>query len=327
MNNFKFASKLRIFAIISFAIIVLGMALGTVFHFIGGGFFGYGGEYSGYKSVTVSYVYAEFGEAADVKEICEAEFGKAGIKSFVSTEADNGTSNEITYKFSQKTDDGKLKGAVEGINASLQAAAAEDTVSQSRASFGTECAILGGGQALSRAAIAVAVIIAVQVLYSLIRYKLSAMCAALIIQLHNAGLFAAVLALCRIPVTSSVMTFAVIGSLVTALCLTVLFENIKRARKDADNAKLSAGELCDLCARRTFKTNLVFCAFLAVAAILVFVFTAISSLSLTVILSASLCALVAFAVSFYGSVIFAPAVYALFGKLSGKTAEPSQKKG
>lgn len=328
MNNFKFTSKLRIFAIVSFVIIVLGMALGTVLHFVSDGFFNYGGEYSSCKTVTVSYVYSEFADSEAVEDICEKEFGNAGLKYASCTKANNGTSNEITYKFSYGAADKKLDEAVEKINLSLKKATEEfNDITQSRAVWHSEEAVLGGERSLSMAAVALAVIIAVHALYSLLRYKLSAMCTAFAIQIHNFGLFAAILALCRIPVTSSVMTFAVVTALATAFCLTLLFEKIRRVRKDGDNAKLSIEEMCDAGALATFKTNLIFCAFLAVAAVLVFVFTAISAMSVSVILSVSLCALAAFAVSFYGSVVFAPSVYPLFYKMCGKSAKPSQKKG
>lgn len=328
MNNFKFASKFRIFAIVSFAIIVLGMALGTVFHFVSDGFFNYGGEYSGYKSVTVSYVYTEFGKSEDVEKICKAEFDKAGVKSYASTVADGSTSNKITYKFSPSTPDETLGKAVEAINAAFKEATADfNDITQSRASYQTENAVLGGEKTLSRAAIALAVIVVAHALYSLIRYKLTAMVTAFAIQVHNFGLLAAILALCRIPITSAVMTFAVITALATALCMTLTLEALKRARKDGGNAKLPIEEISDSCACKTFKTGLVLHVFLAVAAIIVFVFTAVSALSLKVILSASLCALAAFAVSFYGSAFLAPSVYPLFFKMCGKSAKPSKKIG
>lgn len=325
MNNFKFTSKIRIFAIISFVLIVLGMALGTVLHFISDGFFNYGGEYSSYKTVTVSYVYAEFASADDVEAVCKEKFEQAGLKSYVSTAANSSTSNEITYKFSSSTDDNALKAVVDEINAAFKEAA-DNEIANSRASYHTEQAVLGGEKAIIRATITLAVIIAVSALYALVRYKLSAMFTVLALQLHNTGLFAAILALCRIPVTSAVATFAVILSLATALCTILTLEAIKKARAESGNEKLSVEEICDASGRKTFKTNLVFCAFLALASIFVLVFTAISSMSPTVILSASLCALVAFAVSFYGSAA-APAVYPLFFKMCGKTAKPSQKKG
>lgn len=328
MNNFKFASKLKIFAAISFVIIVLGMALGTVFHFIGNGFFNYGGEYSSCKTVNVNYVYSEFGKEEDIITLCETEFEKAGLKSYTSVSASSSTSNNITYKFSYGTDDKALEEAVAAINESIASATKDfNDVTQSRASFQTERTLQGGEKAVSRAAIVLGVIIVIQALYALLRYKLSAMLTSCAIQLHNLGLFAALLALCRVPVTSAAATFAVMAAIVTSVILGLTLEALKRARKDSDNAKLLIDEICDLTSGKAFKTNLLFSAFLAIAAILVYVFTAISALSPVVILSASACALVAFVSSFYGSVFLAPAVYPLFFKMCGKTAKPSQKKG
>ena len=96
----KLSSKMRLFAIISSALIVIGLALGTVFHFTSDKFFNYGGEYSSYKSVTVSYVYTEFSKTEDVEKICEDAFGGAGLKSISVASGKAGAGVEITYKFS-----------------------------------------------------------------------------------------------------------------------------------------------------------------------------------------------------------------------------------
>ncbi len=318
----KLSSKMRLFAIISSALIVIGLALGTVFHFTSDKFFNYGGEYSSYKSVTVSYVYTEFSKTEDVEKICEDAFGGAGLKSISVASGKAGAGVEITYKFSSSADDKALSAATEAINAKIaEATSMFNDIPQSRASFHTEEAIRGGEKTLSRAAIALAVVFVVSVVYTLIRYKLSAMCVAAVAQLHCFALLAAVLALCRIPVTSSVLVFAVFAALATAVCVSFTLERICRNRKDGDNAKLSLAEIADLSAAQTFKANLVFCVFLALAAVLVFILSFVSSLSLTVILSPALCALAAFAVSFYGGVLFAPALYAAFGNAFAKSKE------
>lgn len=332
MTDFKLASKLRLFAVISFVIIVLGMALGTVMHFINGGFFNYGGEYSGYKSVTVNYVYTEFGNAEQteqIEEICESAFEKSGLKSYTKSSANTGVGREIVYKFALSTEENAISTAVTDINAKIAEATKEfNDIPQTRASYFTEETILGGEKALSMAAVSLAVIIAIHVIYTAIRYKLSAMFTAFAVQIHNFGLFAALLALCRVPVTSSVMAFAVLVALITAFCVTFTLEKIKANRKNSDNAKLSIAEIADLSANQTFKTNLLLCALLLISSILVFAFSAISALSLPVILSPALCAFVAFAVCSYGCLFVSPALYPAFFSMCGKfTAKPSQNKG
>ena len=329
MTNLKLTSKMRLFAIISSVLIVAGMILGTVFHFTSGKFFNYSGEYSSYKSVAVSYVYTEFGDNEKVEEICEKAFADAGIKSYAETSGNTGVGNEITYKFAYSTDDNTLAEAVNAINAKIKEITSTfNDIPQSRAVYQTEDGTLGGEKVLSMAAVALAVIIAVQAIYTVIRFKLSAMCTAFVAQLHNFALYAAVLALCRVPLTSTAMVFAVLLALATAVCVTFTFERIKRNLNDGDYAKLSAEEIIDLSAAQTFKSNVAFCVFLVIVSLLMAVSTVVSALSIVAILSPVLCALVAFVVSCYGSVLFVPSMNACIRKMCGKIfAKPSQNKG
>lgn len=321
----KLSSKMRLFAIISSALIVIGLAMGTVFHFISDSFFNYGVEYKDYKSVTVTYYYTEFDGADEIEQICEKAFEDAGIKNFAVHTGVPNVSNEITYKFSASADDKALSDAVAAINTKISEETSKfNDIPQSRAIYHDEKAVMGGETTLSMAAIVLAVIVAVHAIYSLIRYKLTGLCAAAVAQLHNFALFAAVLALCRIPISSSVLIFAIFVALITAVCVTFTFEKIIRNRKEEDE-KLSISEIADISAGQTFKTNLTFCAFLALAAILFFVLMSVSSMSLTVILSPVLCALSAFVVGFYGSVLFAPSVFVCFNKTFAKSKEKPLK--
>lgn len=329
MTNLKLTSKMRLFAIISSVIIVLGMALGTVFHFTSGKFFNYSGEYSSCKSITVNYVYTEFGNDEEVEKICNAAFADAGIKNYTEVTGSTGIGNQITYKFNVSTSDDAIENAVKAINAKIKETTSDfNDIPQSRATHYTEEGLLGGEKVLSMAAVVLAVIIAVHAIYTVIRFRLSAMCAAFVAQIHNFALYAALLALCRVPVASSAMVFAVILALATAVCVTFTLERIKRNMKDSDNAKLSVEEITGLSAGQTYKSNIAFAAFLAIVTLFVLVFTTISAMSFAAILSPSLCALVAFVVCCYGSVLFIPSIYPCIKKMCGKkSAKPSQTKG
>lgn len=318
MNKFRFTSKWLIFAIISSAVIVLGMALGTAMHFAGGGFFNFGGEYASCKTVTVSYVYTEFGSEEELETICENVFSDAGLKNYKKVSSGGGVTNSIIYKFSVSAADQQLSGAVSGINTRIAEATKEfSAVPQSRAAFGNEKVIMGGERALTMGAIALAVIVAAHAVYSVIRHKLSGLIIALALQAHNIGLYAALLALCRVPVTSSALTFAVILSLITAAGLSVLLDLVKRERKNAADTKITLAETVDMGARKAFVANNFLCAVTMIAGVLASVSSPLSAL----------CAMVAVVTGYYGIVFAAPAAYPAICGLCGKIAKkPSQQK-
>lgn len=329
MNNFKITSKMKLLAIISSIIIVVGLALGTVLHFTGSGFFAFGGEYTEYKSVTVSYMLTEFKNDSDVGEICNTAFNNAGIKSVSTTGGATSIGRDITYLFNANTDDAKLQSAVDAINAQITALTADfNDIPQSRAFWHTQNAVYGGEFVLTRAAIALAVMVALHCLYTLIRYGLTAMITACAVDLHNLALFAALLAICRAPITSAILVVALLVVLTTAFGVTLTLDRIKRNLKNSDFAKNSVEEITDLSAGQTAKVNVALPVFLAIAAVLCFLLMAISSSSVMLALVPALSALVAFAVCAYGNTLFAPAIYPSIRKMCGKkSAEPSQKKG
>lgn len=331
MTKLRSDLKFRILALISFAIIVIGMAMGTIFHFVSNGFFNYGGEYSSYKSVTVSYSIVEVnGEDFDIEGICTAAFEEAGVNYYAKTDGSSfSDEKQIEYRFDVSADNAALETAVKTINAKITEALSgyiDGGIIKAHANMYEQSGLLGGGFVLSRAAIVLAVIVAVQLIYTMIRFRFSAAFTAIAMDLHNLALYAAVLAICRIPVTSSVMIFAIILTLVTVVGVTFLLERIKRNSKE--NEKLSVEEVAGLSALQTRKANIALPAALAISAILFFVVTAISALSIVPALVPMTFAFAAFAVAIYGNVIFAPYVYTYL-KNTGKAiaAKPSKKKG
>ncbi len=331
MNKLSNELKFRILAIISCVVIVIGMALGTVLHFVSNGFFNYGGEYSSYKSITVSYSIVELnGGDVDIEGICADVLDASGVKYYAKT---NGSSfsdeKQIEYRFSTSVDNSALQTAVKNINNKLKEVLSKyidgETV-KAQATLAEQTAELGGGYTLWRAAVALAVIVVAQLIYTMIRFRFSAAFTAIAIDLHNIALYAAVLALCRVPVSSSALVFGIILTLVTVLGVTFMLERIKRNAKE--NANIGVEELAELSARQTRKTNIAVPAILAVTAVLFFVATAISSLSVIPALIPMALAFTSFAVAVYGNVIVAPYVY-IFIKNTGKkiAAKPSKKKG
>lgn len=329
MNKLYSASKFRIFAIISCAIIVIGMALGTVFHFVSNGFFNYGGEYSSYKTITVSYSIVELnGEDIDIEEICDTAIAESGANYYSKT---NGSSfsdeRQIEYRFAVSEDSAALDGAVTAINNKIAEALSQyigGEIIKTHAQMSVQTGLLGGGFTLWRAAVALAVIVAVQLIYTAIRYKLSAAIVAAVMDLHNLALYAALLAICRIPVSSSALVYGIILTLVTVVCVTLLLERIKR------NAKDNAGSIQDAVvasAGQTLKTNVALPVFLAVVSVLFFVAVSIESLSVIAALIPMAMALASFAVTVYGNVFLAPNVYIFIKNIGTTISKPSSKKG
>lgn len=324
-TDFKVSSKMKVFAVISAILIVVGLALGTVLHFVSGNFFNYGGEYSSYKEIVVSYEYGDFGSEDDVKAICEDVFAQAGVSAYTSTSGQTTTGGEVVYRFVYGTDDAKLNNAIDSITTKISASS--DDVMRTTATLHTVDAIVGSGYALTMGAIALASIVVLQLVYMIIRYKLSVAIVAFIADLHNVALFAALLALCRVPVTSTAIVYGVLVVLATALCLGFTFDRVRKNLKDEDYRKLSLAEISDLSAAQTCKVNLGLVAFMAIAAVVVFVLMAISSLSVIAVLSPVAGALVAFVCCGYGVLFFAPSVYPSIAKLfaAGKTSQKKAK--
>lgn len=331
MNKFKPASKLRILAIISCALIVIGLVFGTVLHFVGNGFFNYDGEYSSYKSISVTYNVVEIAGSdkdVDLEAICEDAFESAGVKFYAKTADPSAAGGKIEYRFTSSTENAALESAQKQINAKIKESLAslDMNVLATRAELHVKEAVLGGGRAVSMAAVVLATMVVVHLIYTMIRYRFSAAFAAIAVDLHNLALYAALLALCRVPVSSTVMVFGVILTLATAIGVTFMLERIKRNAKEGD--KLSVEDLTNLGAAQTVKANVALPAFLAIVAALLFAVMAISTMSILAVLTPAILAIVAFVVTIYGTVLCAPALYCTIKNIGNKISEkPSQKKG
>lgn len=308
------SAKMHILIIVSSIVLAIGLMVGLICQFVADGFFNYGGDYSSYKSVTVSYSVSDFSQE-DMTEICDNAFSTAGVSNYAHTAGNiSNTKGELVYKFSLSTDDTALENAVVIIEGKI-ADVVKDEFSSATPAVHVDKTLLGGGKALSMCAIAVAVLVVLHFAYFAIRYKLTAALGAVLADVHNLLLFLALLAITRIPLGSSVFAFAALTVLITVIGTSFLFDRVRKNSKDEALSKLSAFEITDLSANESLKMNIILPACLAGAALLMFVLLSISSLSPLAVMSPVLCALISFVTCAYGTTMFTPSVFSRFKKL------------
>ncbi len=324
-TNLKLSSKMHVLIIVSCVLIAIGLAVGTICHFVAGGFFNYGADYESYKSVTVDYESIDFsgGEKEPellIEEICENAFKDAGVSSYIVTDGKINNFGRIVYKFVYSTDYDKLSEASDAINTAIKAAVTgADGIRFSYASAHNDVTLLGSGLSLSRAAIVIACMAAVHFIYFVIRFKLTMALSAILADIHNFALFIALAALCRIPVGSMIATYAVIAVALTIIGTCFYFDRVRKNIKEDSAKKLTAQDLADKSANESFMFNILMHACLAVVSVVLFVLLSISSLSPLAILSPVLCSLIAFVSCAYGTTVFTPSVYAGIKQLGDKT--------
>lgn len=301
MTKFKVCKKIHLFIIISVIAIVIGMAVGTICHFCANGFFNYGAEFNSYKSVSVTYYSSEY-HASEVKELCETSL--KGFNAYETSVTDTAMGGEIVYKYSAKTDSAKLGAAVAELNKVLD----KNDSGLNVASVHEATVEVGGSRAITYASIAVAAAAAFQFIYFVIRYKLRAAFSALLANVHNLGLFIALAAITRIPLGIATVTLGIITVLVTMILTGILFDRTRKNFKNEKYAKTARVEVIDIsaCETRIFTVYLL-CG-LAIAAVVLGVFAAISSLYIGALSACALAILVLVSCA-YGTLFFTPAVH------------------
>lgn len=316
-TDFKLSSKMHLFIIISCIIIAVGAAVGTICQFVANGYFNYGADWESYKSVTVSYSCVDFADEKEMKEVCDKAFTDAGTQYYYSELFGDKTGNvvggEFTFKFNKSVSEEKLQTAADAINEVI--ASKSNGVIQSVASVHTVDGLLGSGKALWRGAVALAVVIVCHFIYFAIRYKLTMALGALLADVHNLAIFVSLLSLSRVPVGSSVITFAVLTVLLTVIGTCFLFDRLRKNVKDEANAKLTAFEIVDKSASESFKVNLFLPVCLAAVATVLFVLTSISAMSALAVLAPMFGAVICFVSCGYGLLLFTPAVYSRFKQI------------
>jgi len=337
-TNFRVSSKMHLFIIISCLIIALGMALGLTFKFaFSGSYFNRGADWEDYKTVTVSYEAIDFSGNSEepldkVKSICEKAFSDSGVKSYKTVYGNNGASGEIVYSFVNSTDSAKLDEAAQAIETEIKKVGDTDDVKLSKAYARTALTVRGGDPAIIRCVIAIAVTVGIEFIYFIIRYRFTMALAALLAQVHNLALFLALVALTRLPVGSSLLAFALMTTLLTAIGSCFYFDRVrkniklKKAGNFVGKDSKNAYDLTDVSACESFKFNLIMAGVLAVVAVLAFVLLSISAMSVLTALNTAGCALICFIATAYGTILFVPSVYSRFKLLGDKlTADKPSK--
>lgn len=323
MTKLKVASKFRLFVIISLVLMVIGMAMGTIGHFLWKGFFNYGDEFASYKSVVVRYSVAEHSED-EVKAVCEDVLSSYKSGHYSESYSETLRGGEIEYKFSANAAD-DLEAIAKDINTKINKIEGEDVADLNVAYVRTGTVKAGGSRALIFASIAVSSAAAFMFLYYIFRYKLRAALSALLACVHNLGLFLALVALTRITVGSDLIAFSALIVFLTMIGCGVFFGKVRRNFKDGKYADSDRAEVVEISAAESHKINMVtVLAFIAVT--LVFsVFAAIASMGLAPILMVPLLVLGMF-VCCYGTVYFTPSAYAKIDALCEKVKTSQDKK-
>lgn len=259
--KFKVTAKKHLFILISALIIAVGLAVGTICHFVGGGFFNYGGQFDGYKTVEVSYRTSDDFYGEKVKEIADARL--SGYLSVSRNDTDLGGS--YTYKFASGYESEALSGKATEITEALSAAGIESGLAEAHEFAST----VGGSTTLIFVAVAAATAAVFQSLYFAVRYKLSAAVSVLLAHIHNIGVFVALVALTRIPVGIELTALAAAVVLITAVTSCVLFDRIRKNSKE-EELKGKHDEIIDLSAHECYKTNSLFLAALSIVAFVLF---------------------------------------------------------
>ncbi|MGN0805816.1 MAG: hypothetical protein ACI4MC_02150 [Candidatus Coproplasma sp.] len=322
MTDLKVCKRLHVFIFISVIFIALGMAIGTICHFVANGFFNYGGEFASYKSISATYYYSEHNAETDFKAMCNEAV--SGLNPIGVSYAVSELGEEVVYKFSVNTDSTKLQAAVDAINANF-------TDLESGALLHEGVVNEGGAKNLVYAAIALSAAAAFQFLYYILRYKLRAAFSALLACVHNLGIYAALLAVTRIPVGTEAVAIGAAVVVITMILCGILFDRTRKNFKNEKYAKTDRLDVVETSASEVRKLTVTALASLAVAAVVFGVFASISALYIGAF-APGIIALLGVVACLYGSVFFTPAVHGAIDaccenvKASAKAKAPKKQK-
>ncbi|MGN0812192.1 MAG: hypothetical protein ACI4MQ_01625 [Candidatus Coproplasma sp.] len=320
MTNLKVCKKLHVFIFISVLFIAIGMAIGTICHFVANGFFNYGGEFASYKSISATYYYSEHNADTDFKAICNQAV--SNVSPIEVTYATNDLGEEIVYKFSANTDKAKLEAVVDAINAHF-------TDLESGATLHEGVVNEGGAKNIVYASIALASAAAFQFLYFILRYKLRAAFSALLACVHNLGVYAALLAVTRIPVGTEAVALGAAVVVLTMILSGILFDRTRKNFKNEKYAKADRLDVVETSASESRNVTVITLISLAVVAIVLGVFATISAMYIGAF-APFIIALLGVIACFYGSVFFTPAVHCAIDdtceKVKARVTAPKKQK-
>lgn len=327
MTNLKLSSRMHIMIIVSAVVVAIGLAMGLIFQFVSDGYFNYSAEYSSYNSVVVNCAYMDE-HKLDVKEVCDKAFKDAGVGYYAFTSGDvnnDGQSvagSELVFKFTKGTNAEKVKAAAEAIDTALKA---EGTSGLSNSSFHEVETTLGGARTLIYGSIALVTAIVFQFLYFVVRYSLTSAFSALLADVHNLAIFVSLLAITRAPIGSSAVAFAALTVVLTMIGCCFLFDKLRKGKKDEGFVKLSAAEQCDRVANESLMNIALSAVCVAAAAVVLFVLMSVSALSVNLVLTIAIPAILGAVASVYGTAFFVPSVHSRI-KLIGDNFKASHSK-
>lgn len=311
MTNLKLSSKMHIMVALTAAIIAIGFAMGMIFQFVANGYFNYGQENSSYQTVVVDYAVVEFDDRDELIKLCDEEFDKAGVKYYSSNYGSIDMGGELTFTFANSVDGAKIQSASDAIHERLNASA----TASSNASYHVVNTQHGTWKTVTYGAIAVAAAIAFQFIYFAVRYRLTMAFAALLANVHNLAIFISLLAITRVPIGSSVAVFGVLTVLMTMIGCCLFFDKVRKNLKDEKFASLGIYEQVDTCVGASLVNTVTSSVAVAAIAVLLFVLLAISALSVQMIVSPVVLALICAVANVYGTAFFIPPVYARFKRI------------
>ena len=321
MTNMKISSKMHLFIIISSLIVVIGVAVGLVCQFIAGGYFNYGAEFKSYNTVEVNYAYVDYSDEDKVIEICDGVIGNAGVSYFEYSSGDTDDGGRVIFKFSKSCDENTLRTVASDIQTALRSGSGN---TQSNAYFHSLEARLNGGRVLTFASIALASAVVLQLLYFMVRYKLTMAFTALLANVHNLAIYVSLLTITRVPVGISAVALGGLTVLATMIACAFLFDRYRRNLKKEKYERASADELTDICVSESFKSILYPVVGIAAAAIVIFVMLSVSAMSVTAALSPVVAGLVCAVSALYGTGFFIPSVYTRIKSLGDKAKARSK---
>lgn len=323
MTKLKISSRMHLFIIISVAVVFIGLLVGLICQFVAGGYFNYGAEFKSYKTVEVNYAYVDFSEEEKVVSLCDGVFDKADVSYYNCVSGDTADGGKIIFKFSDGYGEEKLAKVTEDIQTLLKG---DKDSTLSRASFHKVETDLNGGRVMTYTSIAVASAIVLQLLYYIIRYKLTMALGAFLANIHNLAIYVSLLAITRIPVGISAVAFGALTVLVTMIATGYLFDRYRRNLKKENFVKLDGDEQTDTCVRESLLNTLYPALGVAALAVVLFVLLSISALSVTSVITPVIVSLFSVASAIYGTMFFMPPVYTRIKRIGDAVKNRSKNK-
>lgn len=323
MTKLKLSSKMHLFIIISVAVAFIGLLVGLICQFVAGGYFNYGAEFKSYNTVEINYAYVDFAEEEKVVDLCDGVFDKADVNYYNCVSGDTTDGGKIIFKFSSKAKEETLRGAADAIQILLNG---DKENSLSHASFHKVETDLNGRRVMVYTSIAVASAIVLQLLYYIIRYKLTMALGAFLANIHNLVIYVSLLAITRIPIGISAVAFGALTVLVTMIATGYLFDRYRRNLKKENFIKLDGDEQTDTCVRESLLNTLYPAIGVAALAVVIFVLLSISALSVTGVITPVIVSVFSVASAIYGTMFFMPPVYTRIKRIGDAVKNRSKNK-